>query len=192
MWLVSQLWYPWVGSLIPLLMFISWPTILKAICVVFGDCTLESIVTSYDGWAYCLIRKSVKGTRWHHLLGMTSWSNLWSLINFSLHDGPHITLPSNYMTVSFQRKRLRLKNLDNLQMFVRIFTIHNLSAPHKWRIVESKDNYAHVIHGPMGRTWSVDIILFRFQCLLRQPQHPRNVCVKWGWTMHAHEIQEPL
>lgn len=50
-----------------------------------------------------------------------------------------------YMIVSFQRKCLGLKNYDNLLLFVVKFIVHNLSAPHKWRILELKSNYAHVI-----------------------------------------------
>lgn len=35
-----------------------------------------------------------------------------------------------------------------LWYFVKKFTIHNLNAPHKWQILESKDNYAHTIRCP--------------------------------------------
>jgi len=27
-------------------------------------------------------------------------------------------------------------------------TLHNLGAPHKWEIMELKENNVHVIHGP--------------------------------------------
>lgn len=50
--------------------------------------------------------------------------------------------------VSFQKPRLQLKIIYNLQPLVEKFTIHYLNAPHKWGIPELKDNYAHVIHSP--------------------------------------------
>ena len=46
----------------------------------------------------------------------------------------NITLLSNYMMVSFQKKSLRLINSDNLRMFVEKSIVHNLIAPQKWRI----------------------------------------------------------
>ena len=48
----------------------------------------------------------------------------------------------------FQRKRPRLRNIDNLLLVVEKFILHSPSAPHKQRIVEIKGNYAHAIYGP--------------------------------------------
>ena len=53
--------------------------------------------------------------------------------------------------VIFQRKRLHLKSFDNLQRLVKKFTLYSLSAPHRWGILELKDNYAHVISDLMER-----------------------------------------
>ena len=47
-----------------------------------------------------------------------------------------ITLLSNYMMVSFQRKKLRLKNFDILQPFVEKFKVHILNIPHNFHILE--------------------------------------------------------
>ena len=53
------------------------------------------------------------------------------------------------MKVSFQIKRLQLKNYDDLQKLIEKFTIHNLSAPRKHEILELKKNYVRTKHGPM-------------------------------------------
>ena len=45
--------------------------------------------------------------------------------------------------LSSQRKKLQLKHYDALHMLVEKFTIHNLSAPHKYGIWDSKENYAY-------------------------------------------------
>ena len=52
------------------------------------------------------------------------------------------------MMVSFQRKSLRLKNFDSLELLVEKFIVHNLSAPKKQRILKLRENYALVVHGP--------------------------------------------
>ena len=39
-----------------------------------------------------------------------------------------ITLLSDYVIVSFQRKRLPLENFDNIQLLVEKFMIHTLNA----------------------------------------------------------------
>ena len=63
------------------------------------------------------------------------------------------------MMVSFQRKRLRLENLDELSLLAKNSTVHNLSAPHKWgprnyELIE--ENYALLIPGPMERNQGVE------------------------------------
>jgi hypothetical protein len=59
---------------------------------------------------------------------------------------------NNYMMVSLQRKSLRLKTFNNLQLVVEKVTIHNMSAHHKRGIPELKVSYAHVILGPWNTT----------------------------------------
>ena len=59
------------------------------------------------------------------------------------------------MMIFFQRRKLQLKNFDNLQLFVKMFTMHNMSAPYKWGIPVLKDSYAHVIHDPIERNQGV-------------------------------------
>ena len=56
-----------------------------------------------------------------------------------------ITLLSNYIMISFQRMRLLLEIFDNVELLVKEFTIHNLSAPNKRGILDLKDNRFHVI-----------------------------------------------
>ena len=48
----------------------------------------------------------------------------------------NLTSLNNNMAVSFQRKRLQLKNYDILKLLVKKFTVHNLSAPHKRGILK--------------------------------------------------------
>ena len=60
----------------------------------------------------------------------------------------NITLLSNYIMVSFQRKRLRIKYSNNIHLLVEKLTIHNLSAPYRLGICELKDNHAHVVLDP--------------------------------------------
>ena len=50
--------------------------------------------------------------------------------------------------VSFQRKTLQLKNIYILQLFVKKFIVHSLSASYEREILEWKKNYAHVLFGP--------------------------------------------
>lgn len=55
--------------------------------------------------------------------------------------------------VSFQRKRLRLKNFDKLKLVVENSTIHivHLNAPHKRGIPNLEDNYPPLEFGPIER-----------------------------------------
>ena len=64
-----------------------------------------------------------------------------------------ITLLSILMMVSFQRKRLRLKNFDKLKLVVENSTIHivHLNAPHKRGIPNLEDNYPPLEFGPIER-----------------------------------------
>ena len=50
------------------------------------------------------------------------------------------------MMLSFQRKKVVLKTLDNLQLLVEKFVVHNMSVLMKREVREC---CAHVIHGPM-------------------------------------------
>lgn len=50
------------------------------------------------------------------------------------------------MMVSFQKEVVAINKLLVLQVFVRMFTMHNISAPNKHGVLELKENYAHVIH----------------------------------------------
>lgn len=56
-----------------------------------------------------------------------------------------------YMVISFPKKKPQLKDSDNLQVLVEKFIVHHVSASHKQRIPELKENYAHVKPGPMER-----------------------------------------
>lgn len=42
-----------------------------------------------------------------------------------------------------------------LQLVVEKFIVHSPSAPHKWRILELKENYDHVMHNPTERSQGV-------------------------------------
>ena len=48
----------------------------------------------------------------------------------------------------FQKNEQWWKNCNSLQLLVKKFTIHSLSAFHKREIPELKENYAHEVLGP--------------------------------------------
>ena len=61
----------------------------------------------------------------------------------------YIVIINTYKMLSFPKQRLQLKKTDNLQVLVKKFIVHHLSAPHKQGIPELKENYAHVKPGPL-------------------------------------------
>lgn len=84
-----------------------------------------------------------------------------------------MTLLNNYMIAAFQRKRVRLKNYDNLHMLVQKFTTHNMNALHKWRIMESKGDYTHVISGPTKCKQGIVYVLYKI-CREKNYHRPLN------------------
>lgn len=55
-----------------------------------------------------------------------------------LHDGPYVSLIIKPLQV-----------FDKSTLLVEKFKVHNLSGPHRWGISKSKENYVHMILGPM-------------------------------------------
>lgn len=58
---------------------------------------------------------------------------------------------SSEVIVPFQSNGNDKFFFDNLQLLGETFTIQNLSALHKRRILELKENHAYVIHAPTKR-----------------------------------------
>ena len=71
------------------------------------------------------------------------------LLNWQIPlKGQHNILKQPHDGLLWKKVRAIKKYYDNLQLLVKKFVVHILSAPNQQETPQWTENYAHVIHGP--------------------------------------------